>query len=330
MDSNILPRCSFIIPTVANRENIFEIINIIKNASLKNCEIIVVTQISDKNNPWIKNKLEELSDILLIRNSGIDSVPMKRNLGVDSSTGDILCFIDDDVTLDTSLINFLANIRTCNGNIYFPEIKNSTYVPFPLGDHVGGKSYVSACFIMCRADFDKIGGMNECLLTYRDDSEYFIRAVRNGLCLNFIPDTFVWHPIRYTNFKTVRSFFIKNKVEPLFHKLTKGNYYGLLGDRKISLTPNSYGFSILTYFLIAVSALSIALLFFSPKIFIILIFIYAMFSMIPSSLYMFHPDWFLKDQNRLRLASLSIYMIIFVILIPARLIGSLKYRHFTL
>lgn len=323
-------KCSFIIITVANRKNIFEIINTLKNAGLKNFEIIVVVQISVKNEPAIMTELGGLSNILIIRNSGIDSVPMKRNLGFNASSGDVLCFIDDDVTLDISLINFLENITTCDNNIYLPEIRNSAYVPFPLGDHVGGKSYVSACFIMDRDDYKKLGGMNERFLTYRDDSEFFIRAVRNGLRVNFIPDTFIWHPIRYTNFKTIRSFFIKNELEPLFHKLTKGNYYGLLGDRKISLTPNRYGFSVLTYFLIVASVLSIALLFLTSTLLIILISIYFLFSLIISSFYMLYPNWFLNGNNKRRLASISIYMILFVILIPSRLIGSVKYKHFTL
>ena len=313
MESDNQPKCSFIIQTVANRKSILEIIKAIKNANFTNFEIIVVAQISGKNDKGIMIELEGLSDIRFIKNSGLDSIPMNRNLGFKASKGDILCFLDDDVTLDASLMNFLSNIITCNGNICFPEIKNSANVPFPLGDHVGGKSYVSACFIMCRDDFVKIGGLNENLFIFREDSEFFIRAKRNGLGLSFIPDTFVWHPVRYTNFKTIRSFFIKNELEPLFHKLTKGCYYGLLGGRKISLTPNHYGFSILTYFLILVSTLSIALFFFSPPLLIILILTYSLVSLIPSSLYMIYPDLFLESKNKRKFASVSIYMMLFVI-----------------
>ena len=330
MERSLTPKFSFIIPTVANRENLLELISTLKNANLKDFEIIVVMQISTKNNTQIRTKLEKFTDIILIKLTGVDSVPMKRNLGFKRSRGDILCFIDDDVTIDVSLINFLKNSSILEGIIYFPEIMNSYYLPFPLGDHVGGKSYVSACFIINSKDFSKIGGMNDLLLTYRDDTEFFIRSVRKGMHLNFLDDAFVIHPVRRTNFNTMRSFFRKSELEPLFHKLTKGCHYGLLGGRQISFTPNRYGFSILTYFLVLVLIISVALFFLSPTLLIILLLTYSLFSLIPSSLYMIYPDMFLESENRRKFASVSIYMMLLVILIPARLIGSLKYKHFTL
>jgi GT2 family glycosyltransferase len=321
---------SFIIPTVANRENIFGIIDSIQNSSIKDYEIIIVVQLSKKNNPTILNRIRDLDSAKIITNQGIDSVPLKRNIGASASSGDILCFIDDDVSLDSSLLKFLNDADLPKGAIFFPEIKNPFNLPYPLGDHVGGKSFVSACFILRRDDFFRNGLMNEQLLTYRDDSEFFIRAVKNGFKLQFIQNAFVWHPVRFTNLRTIKLIFLKNTYEPLFHRLTQGDYHGVLELRRISSTANRHGFSILSYFLVISFALFLFLLFVDPIILLALVAIYCVCAIIPATLYFHRPKFFIRTRLRRRLASLSICLILLVVLIPSRIIGSIRHHHFTL
>ncbi|MHB8560214.1 MAG: glycosyltransferase family 2 protein [Thermoplasmataceae archaeon] len=321
---------SFIIPTVANRENIFGIIDSIQNSSLNDYEIIVVVQLSRKNNTAILNKIQDLDSAKILMHSGIDSVPLKRNLGANASSGDILCFIDDDVSMDTSLLKFLNDADLPEGTVFFPEIKNPLDLPYPLGDHVGGKSFVSACFIIRRDDFFRNGPMNDQLLTYRDDSEFFIRAVKNGLKLQFIQNAFAWHPVRFTKLRTIKSIFFKNTYEPLFHRLTQGDYHGVLVPGRISFTANRYGFSIISYFLAIFLALFFFFMFVDPIILLALVVIYCGYAIIPASLYFYSPKFFIRTGVRRRLASLSIYLILLVVLIPSRIIGSFRYHHFTL
>lgn len=321
---------SFIIPTVANRENIFGIIDIIQNSSLNNYEIIIVVQLSKKNNPEILKKIQGLDSVKIIMNSGIDSMPLIKNMGANASSGDILCFIDDDVSLDTSLLKFINDADLPKDTIFFPEIKNPFNLPFPLGDHVGGRSFVGACFVIKRYDFFRNGPMEEQLLTYRDDSEFFIRAVKKGIKLQFIPNAFVWHPVRFTKLRTMKLIFLKNTYEPLFHKLVHGDYHGVLEPGRISFTANGNGFSILSYFLAVSLSLFLFFLFVDPIILLVLVVIYCACAIIPASLYFYRPNLFLGSRLGKRLPFLSIYLMLLVILIPSRIIGSFRYHHFTL
>ena len=321
---------SFIIPTVANRDSIFGIIDFLKKVNSNLCEIIVVIQSSSKNDPAILKKIENTESIVHLINYGIDSVPMKRNLGAKASTGEVICFIDDDVSLDYSMLKFLNEGHLSKGTIYFPEIRNSIFLPYPLGDHVGGKSFVSACFVMFRDDFFRNGPMDDRLLTYRDDSEFFIRAVRNGFKLKFIQDTFVWHPVRFTKLRTIKSIFLKNISEPLFHRLTHGEYYSVLEPGRISFTANRHGFSILSYSLAISISVMLFLLFEDPIILFTFIIIYCVYSVIPTFVYFYYPEFFLRSRFRKKIISLSIYLVLILVLIPSRIIGSVKHRHFTL
>ena len=321
---------SFIIPTVGDRENIFKIIKAINESGLENYEIIVVLQVIAKTQKEITDKLEKVREIILIIMTNYDSIPLARNRGAEISHGGILCFIDDDVLLTDEMFTFLGEIGYISSRILFPEIKNSEYIPYPLGDHVGGRAFVSACFIINREEYLRLGGMNGRLSLFRDDSEFFIRAVKNGLRLEFITDMYVWHPIRFTKSKTIRQMFKKQKLEPLFHELVSGDYAGVLQPKPYNFVANRFGFSVAGYFLISSIIFIAVLAAVSPLILFVLILGYLGLATIPSTLYFRKPRVFLSGKLSRLLIKISIYLIIFPVFIYARIIGSIRYRHFTL
>ena len=321
---------SFIIPTVGDRENIFKIIEAINGSGLENYEIIAVLQIIAKTQKTIRDDLEKVYGIKLITTTEFASTSLARNRGAEISHGGILCFIDDDVLPPDEMFTFLGEIGYISCRILFPEIKNSEYIPFPLGDHVGGRAFVSACFIINREEYLRLGGMNGRLSLFRDDSEFFIRAVKNGLRLEFIPDVYVWHPVRFTNSKAIRQMFRKQKLEPLFHKLVSGDYAAVLQPKPYSFLANRYGFSVAGYFLISSVILIAVLATVSPLILSVLLLGYLGLSTIPSTLYFRKPRVFLAGKLSRLLIKTSIYLIIFPVFIYARIIGSIRYRHFTL
>ncbi|MGE9811457.1 glycosyltransferase family 2 protein, partial [Ferroplasma acidiphilum] len=245
--------------------NIFEIIDSIQNSHLENYEIIVSYYNEYKyTNEDIILKLNDINNNKMrVVNSKIGSSGGNRNSGARAAVGKYLCFVDDDVTLDNSLFQYIKNSKLQETYIYFPEIKNEIYVPYPLGDHVGGKSYVSACFLISRKAFIEIGYMNEKLNAYRDDSEFFIRATKMGIKLLFMESVYVFHPIRFLKWKTFISIFNKQQYEPLFHKLTSGDYDRVIQKRFISTTANKYGLSIIFYYALVLSIFTFLLLFFS-------------------------------------------------------------------
>lgn len=325
------PYISFIIPTICSRLNIFEIINDIEKFSNFDYEVVISYYKKKESNKIICDRLNSIANCKRkVIGSKSESSGANRNKGAQNATGDFLCFIDDDVTLDNSFFYYLNKFQLNKNFVYFPEIHNEIYLQYPLGDHVGGKSYVSACFIIDRKKFTELGYMDETLNIYREDSEFFIRCKRNGMTLEFMDNAFVNHPIRFLKWKTFKAIFLKNEYEPLFHKMTSGNYYGVLTRNCSSTLPNKYGFSIVFYF-ITLLLITIGLgLIFNLYIFFALIFLYILFSMSMTSLFIYLNRKILKYKNIKNLSILSIYLLLMPILFISRVIGSIKYRHFAI
>lgn len=321
---------SFVIPTIGNRENIFKIIDGICKSPINSYEIIVVLQITGNTKKTITERLMNINSISLFTDTEQASAAMARNIGAKMSKGNILCFIDDDVIFTANFLECLNSIENLYHRILFPEIRNENHVPFPLGDHVGGRSFVSACFVTDRQSYLVLGGMNENLLQYRDDSEFFIRAVKKGVNLEFAQGFYILHPVRYTNSKTIRQMFKKQQLEPFFHKLVSGSYAGILQPEPYNFTANRYGFSVASYFLAASSIFFAFAAVKAPLVLLIITAIYFVCAIVPSIIYFRKPRKFLKRRWSAILARISIYLILFPVFILARIIGSIRYRHFTL
>ena len=292
-------------------------------------EIIVVLQPSPKNKAEIIDSLYGNMNIRIIVNQERDSIGHNRNLGAISASGEFLCFIDDDIMVDWS---FLSRIRTMviePFNLYFPEIRNMESVPFPLGDHVGGKSFVTACFLLSKKAFEECGPFNEELSIYREDSEFFIRATKKGMKLEFAEGLYVYHPVRFTTKSTLKSFFRKNTYEPLFHRLTGGDYAGVLSSGIRSTLPGRRGFSSVFFFILGGFLLATFLVI-TKQFYLLLgmVVLYSAVSLVPSAIYMRNPSIFLGRGPLYKIPMISIYLILFPLIFISRILGSIKYRHF--
>lgn len=324
------PYISFIIPTICSRLTIFETINNIEKFSNFDYEVIISYYKKKNSNKLICDRLNSQTNCKIkVIESKSESSGANRNKGAQNATGNFLCFIDDDVTLENSFFYYLNKFELNNNFVYFPEIHNEIYLQYPLGDHVGGKSYVSACFIINRKKFAELGYMNETLNIYREDSEFFIQCKRNGMILEFMDNTFVNHPIRFLKWKTFKTIFLKNEYEPLFHKMTSGNYYGVLTRNSYSTLPNKHGFSIVFYFITLLLITIGLVIIYNLYIFFVLVLLYILFSMSMTSLFIHLNRKILKYKILKNLSILSIFLLLLPILFISRVIGSIKYRHFT-
>lgn len=322
-----VPEYSFIIPTLGRRENLITIIEKIEKILRGKYEIIIV---HDDIRTAILQEAAKHSNVVLIRNmTGNRNSGNQRNIGAQAAVNDVLVFMDDDVDPQESFLRFLASEPDISG-IMFPEIITDRDVPFPLGDHVSGKALVTACVVMKRDVFDGVGQFNTELINYREDTEFFIRATKKSVKISFMDGGYVKHPVRYTTFKTFRSFFFKNEQEPLFHKLVNGRYNGILQSKPLSSTANRYGFSVASYlfiFLIALILSSAVFHLLLPIMVILLLF--AIFLAAVTFIWSRKgPE--IRRRDMVKFFQNVLFIAFIVTIIPARILGSIRYRHFTL
>ncbi|MEM3193171.1 MAG: hypothetical protein QW292_14025, partial [Candidatus Parvarchaeota archaeon] len=162
------------------------------------------------------------------------------------------------------------------------------------------------------------------------DTEFFIRAIKLGIKIEFIDGAFVNHPVRFTKFSTFRSFFKKNTQEPLFHKLVNGDYAGILQSGFLSSIPNRYGFSFSSYFLFFWLIIFVGSYAFGLVLpFLALLLSFAIVVAVGVSVWNYYGEKLFGGPSS-RLFQIILYFAYICVTIPARIAGSIKYRHFTL
>jgi glycosyltransferase involved in cell wall biosynthesis len=153
---------SIILPT-RNRANFLEsCIDSILAQTYSNWELIIVDGASMDNTPLIAGKyVEKDSRIRYYRSFPRQGLPKDRNIGISISNGDLIFFIEDDLTLEPDCLEILVNtfeeLKSKNVNVgavgprtFLPEQKKGKTLLKCIWDYVGGskrKELSSPCFL---------------------------------------------------------------------------------------------------------------------------------------------------------------------------------------
>jgi len=108
-------RLSIIIATTPKRRDLIKLLESIENQSYQPDEVLIVT---DKNKSKsvarvLNNSFLSKEKLRLVESAGI-GLSHARNRGVEATTGDICCFIDDDVVLESLLKDCKCYYLRCN------------------------------------------------------------------------------------------------------------------------------------------------------------------------------------------------------------------------
>ena len=163
---NELLKVSIIIPTYNRIDDLKKCLNSIFLQIYKPSEIIIVDDstseiveeyIHIQKEKWLSKKVE----LIYIKNSYGKSLTKARNIGIDVASGNILCFLDDDVILNENYIFeivsfFMQNPNTIGAQGYV----TNTYVP---------KFYIELCnkiFMLNHLEKNKCRVLRSSHLTY--------------------------------------------------------------------------------------------------------------------------------------------------------------------
>ena len=135
-----------------------------------------------------------------------------RNTGIRNANGDVLAFIDADMSVDADWLERATasmHERGCrymgtNVEVYSRSDQPTLAERYQIAKGFPVKSYLSrdnfaptCCLFVSRALFDEIGLFDESVIS-GGDYEFGNRAVKHGVELHYEPDITVYHPARTT------------------------------------------------------------------------------------------------------------------------------------
>lgn len=180
-------KVSIIVPIYNSEKRLKKCLDSIINQTYKNIELILINDGSSDNSLNIINNYEfNLVDVKII-NKENEGVSKARNIGINSSTGDYIMFLDSDDTLDSSAVEELINL-TKNNNVdlirysYYLDYKNKKLesdekitsklykkneIDEILNKIINNKLHGFACLLFIKSNI-----LRKNKIKYREDIEY--------------------------------------------------------------------------------------------------------------------------------------------------------------
>jgi glycosyltransferase involved in cell wall biosynthesis len=201
---------SVIIPTLNRPTCVVDVVRSILSGTHQQFEIIIVDQTRDSSTR------DALADYMIDNRLRYISAPRPgasaaRNLGIASSTADIVVFTDDDVEAQPNWLELIAREFAADPDLQFisgtlaapPYDRDLGFVP-EFRPSLGITSWrlplaaSNANMSMRRSLFDEIGGYDELcgpggLLKSSDDGDITLRVVRSGAKWKVCPEIEVIH-----------------------------------------------------------------------------------------------------------------------------------------
>ncbi|MCX7835817.1 MAG: glycosyltransferase [bacterium] len=202
---------SLIIPTYQREQELIETLQCAIRQTYKPLEIILIDQ-TQHHSPNTLAFIQQHADQIQYHRPEFASLTKARNLGIKLSKGEILVFIDDDVTFSSDFIHHHVSRHQLGadlvqGRVLEPNTKTIAKNPSWLhrtlkfsgsdtSERSGPTNIVTGCnFSVSRAAIEKIGLFDENFqgIAIREDSDFGYRAYRAGLCIWFEPKALVYH-----------------------------------------------------------------------------------------------------------------------------------------
>lgn len=177
-------------------------------------EIVVVDNNSTDNTPQVVKRFEKKHPEVVsgYKETDIQSSYAARNTGIQNASGEILAFIDADVTVETdwvtSVIEWFEETTVdylgCNVEMYVPDDSGSVWAQYdllmglPVKHYLETKQFMPTCALAVRREvIDKIGSFDQSLIS-GGDKEFGKRVHRAGYRMEYDDQLLVRHPVRTT------------------------------------------------------------------------------------------------------------------------------------
>lgn len=251
------PKISICIATWNRSKKLKNIILLLENQSISrdNYEIIIVDSYSPDNTADVVRQLQRVyTNIKYIENAK-NVLAVKRNVGVDAASSEIIVFMDDDVYPSKRFIeeHLLANEKSNDtffcGQIRFEKdsVNTSNYYRFRDRQHlckkdIGKKLPFNKIVVMNlsfkKAYYSIVGGVKEEYVGYGcEDTDFGWRIKESGYSIKYLPEAIAIHKEDSSNIKEYGNKLYKTGLygSRIFKELcpkgyeTTNRYYNIVG-----------------------------------------------------------------------------------------------------
>jgi glycosyltransferase involved in cell wall biosynthesis len=328
-DSSAMPFISVVIPTHNGTKTLpFTLFNLAGQKYPRDrFELIVVDDRSNDDtremvNMFISETRAAGLSVLLAQNRGAGAAEA-RNTGITLAQGEIIAFTDQDVFISPTWLDELAKAMSEGvAGVYGEIITDMTNFFEPLMTTSIKKKYLTACVAYRKDVLLEAGMFSPEFPFYRGDSEIAYRILEKGHRVDYAPAATIFHPLRKFLWGDLASAFRWSEYDPLL--LKKHGSYATRDALPLvlpRLTPE--GASLIAFILavLAVGVLVSPLYALGTALGLVLLAVVGLGTV--RSSYKGRP-W----ASRLEAAFLSLLMYLMNIL--GRLVGSLKFRKFVI
>jgi GT2 family glycosyltransferase len=188
----MLARVSAIIVNFNGGEDLITCIAALKLQEYPMLEIVVVDNGSSDRS--LERALSEFDGIVAVRNQANRGFAAGANIGYQASTGELLLFLNPDVTLEGDCLGYLVDGLLISPGVVGPTLFVAAdaheehgctvdWLGTPIGLGKSGKRplYVSGCALATsREYFDRLGGFDERFFMFVEDVDYCWRVLLSG------------------------------------------------------------------------------------------------------------------------------------------------------
>lgn len=202
-----------IVPVYNDSEGIETTVKSIQPQLDDRSELIIIDNNSTDETAGVISEIAGNDERILLKSeTDIQSSYAARNTGIRASTGEILAFVDADMTVSKSWLSDLRdlfrlsdiNYAGFNVELYLPEGKKSfagqynVACGFPVESYLEREQFAPTCCLAVRRGvIDEVGMFDE-TLTSGGDREFGQRVSRAGFEQHYAEDITVYHPARTT------------------------------------------------------------------------------------------------------------------------------------
>lgn len=200
---------SLIICTYNREELLVQSLRCALKQSYEDMEIIVIDQTAQHDDET-RQYLESINNEIKYTYVSTPSLTKARNLGIDSSSGEIIIFIDDDVVLEDDFVSQHVNAHSkydvVQGRVIEGDSRPTNkphwvnrWIKYSGSNNCikeGKTNVVTGCnFSIKRKVVDKVGYFDEFFskLALREDSDYGLRCYKKGMAMGFSPEAKLVH-----------------------------------------------------------------------------------------------------------------------------------------